>query len=94
VKTVDGLILDHKLHRFQSPFNHGIFDAFALRWSIPCFHRREPNMIPIKRMARRMIAVLGVALAMAIGLVGCGGGGGSSGSGSSSGASGISGSAS
>lgn len=50
-------------------------------------------MIPTKCVVRRMIAVLGVALAMAIGLVGCGGGGGSSG-GSSSGASGISGSAS
>lgn len=49
-------------------------------------------MIPTKCVVRRMIAVLGVALAMAIGLVGCGGG--SSGSGSSGGASGISGSAS
>ena len=50
-------------------------------------------MIPTKCVMRRMIAALGVALAMAIGLVGCGGGS-SGGSGSSSGASGISGSAS
>ena len=49
-------------------------------------------MIPTKCVMRRMIAALGVALAMAIGLVGCGGGGGSSGSSGSS--SGISGSAS